>query len=357
MRQATCHDCGLTTTIGSFYSFQGKTYCEPCVWKASKEAAEKGQPSEYTSLTDNSICARCGSYSGDSKDHAVIGKLPLCGTCAPQVISWPYPQWLKASLAVVLALLLIALSTGRKYFKAGKSLYIGERLVDEKQYAKALPYLEETLKIAPRSDKAVFLAAKAALKIGDIATADKAIQGHNGGYFEDANDSDYLEVKALWDRAIGAAEKANKATELAKQGGHDVEAAKLMHDAASAYPEAEGLSEAATQLDAGAAFERKDYDAFLELEQKQWKQYPESGTAAAVASAFACKYAVTGNADFRKQAEDMLKQAEERAKADPKQMENFREYEERIRYRLQSREIIDKPEYDRWFRQGQAAGK
>ena len=357
MRQATCHVCGLTTTIRSFYLFQGKTYCEPCVWQASKEAGEKGEPSEYTSLSDNSICARCGSYSGDTKDYPVIGKLPLCGTCAPQVVSWPYPQWLKASLAVVLGLLLIALATGRKYFQAGKSLYIGERLVDEKQYAKALPYLEETLKIAPRSDKAVFLAAKAALKVGDIDTADKAIQGHDGGHFDDANDSDYLEVKALWDRAIGAADKANKAGELVKQGGHDAEAAKLMHEAASAYPEAEGLAGAATQLDAGVAFERKDYDAFLELEQRQWKQYPESETAAAVASALACKYAVTGNADFRKQAEDMLKEAAERAKADPKQMESFREYEERIRYRLQSREIIDKPEYDRRFRNSQAAGK
>ncbi len=53
----------------------------------------------------------------------------------------------------------------------------------------------------------------------------------------------------------------------------------------------------------------------------------------------------------------MLKEAAERAKADPKLMESFREYEERIRYRLQSREIIDKPEYDRRFRNSQAAGK
>ena len=180
MRQATCQTCGVTTSVNSFYSFQGKTYCEPCVWKASKDAAANGQPAEYVSLTDNSVCARCGAYSGDTKDHPVVGKLALCETCRPQVTNWPYPQWLKASLAVVLALLVIALATGRKYFSAGRNLYIGERLVDESQYAKALPYLEQTLKVAPRSDKAVLLAAKAALKIGDINEANDAIRGHAG---------------------------------------------------------------------------------------------------------------------------------------------------------------------------------
>jgi hypothetical protein len=42
--------------------------------------------------------------------------------------------------------------------------------------------------------------AKAALLTGDVETADKALQGHNDGNFEDGNDSQFLEVKALEDR-------------------------------------------------------------------------------------------------------------------------------------------------------------
>ena len=74
-------------------------------------------------------------------------------------------------------------------------------------------------------------------------------------------------------------------------------------------------------------------------------------------SALACKYAVTGDANLRKQSEDMLKESQERAKSTPEGVKWFEEYAERIHHRLQSREIIDKTEYDRRFRQGQAAGK
>src|SRR5215467_12881541 len=126
MRQATCSQCGLTTTVRSFYTMNGKVYCEPCVWKASREAKEAGQPADYVAMPDNSICARCGSYSGDTTDHLLVGKLPLCSNCAGKVADWPYPGWLKLALASVFVLLAFALVHGRKYFHAGRTMYIGE---------------------------------------------------------------------------------------------------------------------------------------------------------------------------------------------------------------------------------------
>jgi hypothetical protein len=352
MRQGTCCECGLTTSIRSFYSFNGRIYCEPCVWKASREAKEKGEPSEYVSLTDNSVCARCGVSSGDA-EHLVVGKLPLCATCAPQVSNWPYPVWLKASLAALMILLVFALMHGRKYFHAGRTMYIGERLVEESHYAEALPYLQETLRIAPESDKAVLLTAKAALKSGDIEAADKAIQGHSGGHFEDGNDAAYLEVRAIWDRATAAAEKADKAAKLVEEEGHSAEAAQLIHEAATSYPEAGGLAVSAEYLDESAAFDRKDYDAFLSIAQKIWKEHPSANTSAAVSSAMACKYAVTGDIAYRRQAEEMLGKAEQQAQGDTEALKSFQEYAERIRFRLDKRQIMDKKEYDQKFRGAQ----
>src|SRR3954469_11107897 len=165
MRQAACNECGLTATVRSFYTMDGKTYCEPCVWKCSKAAREAGRAAEYLPLQDNSVCGRCGAYSGDAADHPVVGKLPLCAGCASQVANWPYPGWLKISMAALLVLLTAALFQGRSYFHAGRTMYIGERLVDEHQYERALPFLKETLRVAPQSDKAVLLTAKAALAI------------------------------------------------------------------------------------------------------------------------------------------------------------------------------------------------
>lgn len=350
MRQATCCQCGLTTTVRSFYTMDGRTYCEPCVWKAARQAKEAGRPADYTALRDNSICARCGTYSGDTADHQIFGRLPLCANCGTQVANWPYPAWLKVSLVSLLVLLAVALVHGRKYFHAGRAMYVGERLVHQGQYAKALPYLQETLRTAPESDKAVLLTAKAALAIGDIPTAQKAIQGHSGGNFKDADSSDFREVKQMWDRANQAMGKADAAIKLAQQDGHAAEAAQLMHQAASIYPEARGLAVAAEGFEEGVAFEAKDYDKFLAIARKQWLQFPSSETAGAVASALACKYALSGDSKYRQEAEEMLQISRQKLGADSAEQRGFQEYSERIRYRLDSRQIISKTEYDRKFR-------
>jgi hypothetical protein len=324
------------------------------VWKAAREAKEAGRAAEYTAVPDHSGCARCGAYSGDSADHPLVGKLPLCATCAPQVLDWPYPAWLKSSLAVLLVLLVVALLHGRKYFHAGRDMYVGEHLVEQRKYGEALPYLQEALRIAPGSDKAVLLTAKAALLSGEYDIADKAIEGHDNRHFDDADSAAFKEVNAIWNRASSAAEKAVQASKLEEQEGHAAEAAALMHEAANLYPEAPGLAINAENFDEGAAFERKDYDAFLAIAQNQWKEHPGPSTAAAVAGALACKYAVTGNPEYRKQSEDMMATARKGVQGSAEGEKELQEYAERIRYRLDSRQIIAKQEYDRKFRSQQA---
>jgi len=356
MRQGTCCQCGLTTSLRSFYSLNGMTYCEPCVWKASREARENGLPAEYVSLTDNSVCARCGVHN-DAAEFPLIGKHPMCPTCGPLVSDWPYPQWLKLALLGLLALLVVALLHGRKYFHAGRTMYIGERLVGEKHYAEALPFLKETLQVAPASDKAVLLAAKAALLSGDVESAQKALLGHNNGSFEDNTDSDVQEVDGLWKRALDAYDKAGQAAKLEEQDGQGVEAARLMHQAASLYPEAATLAVAADYYDEGAAFERKDYDGYLTMAERHWKLNPIAETAGHMASALACKYAVTGEAAYRQRSEEMLAKSQRLAQGDSEQEKQFQEYAERIRYRLDKRDIITRNEYDRRFRGGDKQGK
>jgi len=351
MRQDVCSECGVSGT-GSRYLLKDRVYCEPCVGKASREAMEKGESPHYIPLSQSRVCARCGA-SNELIDFTTLRGQGLCPACRQQLQNWPYPNWLKIGLAGVLLLLAVALVNGRKYFHAGRSLYIGERLVDEAHFEQALPYLQESLRIAPESDKAVLLTAKAALKVGRVDIANNAIQGHEGGHFEDPGE-DFQEVKALWDRANKAFEKADKAAKLEDQDGHAAEAAKLMHEAATEYPESKGLAITADMFDEGTAFEDKDYDKFVSIAQKQWSSYPDSGTAAVLSSAFACKYAITEDPNYKKQSEDMLKEAERRGGQTPDDKKSFEEYAERIRYRLSSREIISKTEYNRRFRSAQA---
>jgi hypothetical protein len=72
--------------------------------------------------------------------------------------------------------------------------------------------------------------------------------------------------------------KADKASKLEEQDGHAAEAAKLMHEAATEYPQATGLGIAARMYEEGAAFERKDYDAFLSIAEGLWKAYSGPST-------------------------------------------------------------------------------
>jgi tetratricopeptide (TPR) repeat protein len=232
MQESKCCGCGLTGPARSFYSLNGQIYCEPCVWKASKEAAARNEPAEYISLGYDTACARCGKDSG-SVVLTKVGNTPLCTDCQQIVYNWPYPRWLKLSLAFLLALLVISLWHGKKYFVAGKSLYVGERLVEEHNYAQAIPYLKSAVDIAPQSDKAVLLYAIACLRTGGFMPAMEAIDKHNSGHFEDANNPLFAEANQLAERAGEAYKKAQEAFELAKKSGHAAEAAQKMRAALS----------------------------------------------------------------------------------------------------------------------------
>lgn len=357
MSDATCSACGVTAPVRSLFDLNGQTYCANCVRTAAENARRSGQPSAFMPLINRSICARCNTYMGSDAMATQIGGARFCSACAPLIKDWDYPVWLKIGLASLLLLLVVALAHGRKYFHAGRAMYIGERLVEQQKYAEALPYLKETLTIAPNSDKASLLAAKSALMIGDVESADKALHEHDGGHYEDGQNAQFLEVNSLWDRANEALKKADEAGKLAKEDGKSAQAAKLMHQAAALYPQLPSLVFAAESLDAGAAFERRDFDSFLAISENQWKEQSDWNTASQLASALACKYAISGVSDFRARAEEMLAKANQLAQSDVGAVNSLAEYAPRIQYRLESRKIISRQEYDRRFRGGKSSAE
>jgi len=329
MSETLCSRCGQSTAAQSAYDLNGKTYCASCVRQASAEAKAAGQPDAPVAHLSRPVSA------GEIRDFT-------------------YPQWLKLSFAGLVLLLGVALVNGGKYFAAGRSLYVGERLVQDKKYAEALPYLERTLRTAPSSDKAALLAAKAALLSGHPEVAARALKGHNDGYFDDAGKPAFQEVNDLWNRAIDAAGKLQQAQKLSEQDGRAAEAAALVHSAAAEYPQFPQMALILAAYDGGVAFEKKDYDGFLALSERNWAEHPSSVTASGLASALDCKYAVTGDQRYRQRSEELMAKAREMAQGDKDVLSNLDEYEERHRYRLESREIISKREFDRRFRKAAA---
>ena len=346
MRRATCSQCGVSGPLQTYFAYNNQIYCRYCADPLKFDTVPGAKPAV---LIDPTICSRCGADNGDS-EYPRLGVLPFCHNCHTYVEANPYPVWLKTGLVALLALLAVALVHGRRYFSAGRQMYIGEKLVEEGKYAEAVPHLKQTVQVAPGSDKAVLLLAKAALLSGDPDAASDAVRGHSNGQGFD-QDSDVQEVESLFSRSKAAMDKANKAIAMVQQSGKGTEAAALMHQAAAEYPEMRALKDLMLSFDAGAAYEKKDYDQFIAMSEQYVKAEPNSpGAVAELASAYACKFAVTGDPAWKQRTEDLLEKSRQLSQGSPDDQKAFEEYAERTRYRLSSREIIDKPEYDRRFR-------
>ena len=348
MLQGKCEQCGLTDSAGSFKSVNGKLCCGRCAQQLAEQAQEKKQNLEIARVIDPTICSQCRADNG-YQEFRLIGNMPFCPRCEAALYERPFPPWLRLGLAGLLALLGFALVHGAPFFKAGRSLAIGERLVAYRRYSEAIPPLHTTLAIAPDCEKCVLLLGKAELLTGKFEEANKLLTSHNGGNYKKGELFD--EVARINARTVKAMEKANQARKLYDQKKWE-EAARSMHEAAALYPELPDLADAIGAYDAAVAFEQKDYDRFLDIAEKGWEGHSQSsGYVGMLASALACKYAVTGDPAYRKRSDEMLDRGRRLEDSSPQAKESEKEFEERIRYRLQSRRIIDTDEYNRRFRQ------
>src|SRR5215813_6019519 len=345
MRQATCQVCHAEQPAGEMLVLTGQPICLPCAEAKASDAKAGGYNLEFARIIDPTVCGLCKTDYGSS-ELSVIGGTPVCGNCAKGLYERAYPGWLKLAMAGLLVLLAGSLWRGVPYFKAGQHLVLAERAMDRKDYKTASAQFAEVLKVSPKAQKVLLLGGKANLMSGDVRGAQKFLKQRET---YDSNGL-FIEVSRMWNRALNAYEKAEQAQKLA-ESHQDEEAAHLMREASNEYPQSQDLAVSALSLEEGLAFNRKDYDAFLRLSQAFRDREPDNPMAiGGVASALACKYAVTGDQQFPTQAEQMLEKARVQAQS-PEAKAAVEEYAERIRYRLESRVIIDKPEYDRRFRQ------
>ncbi len=346
MRLAKCKACGFSHPFNSLYRYQDELYCEPCAQKLHDQAAAAEQAIQFEAVADPTVCFRCGSDNGSVEFPAVAG-VHACPACTAALYNRPFPSWLKAALAVLLALLGYSLVHGARYFNSGRQLVAGERLLAQQRYAEAVAPLEQVVQAAPVCEKCILLLGKALFLSGRPDRAWQELQKHNNGQFKESRHT--KEIDPIARRAADALDKSAQARQLYDEKKYD-EAVARLREAEQLYPELPGWQDGIIQVEVGAAFERKDYDAFLRLAEDYWKRNPQSAMAAAqVASARACRYAVSGDSSLSARAEEMLGTARGLATSAEEQQQ-FQEYDERIRHRLRTREIIEKDEYDRRYR-------
>lgn len=227
----------------------------------------------------------------------------MCDTCTAFFRNRPFPTWLKWSFVGFVCVAIAAQACNWRYFMAYIEMLRGNRALAKGNVDAATDLLDSAAKQVP--------------DVPELAVMPNVL----------------------------------RAMQLINQE-KDEEALVLLQSAKfRAPPElAATIHAGEIQADIGIAFRKKDYDAFLSLAQEMEKLEPESLTAVCdVASAFACKYAVSGNAAFRDQSLQYLNRA--KGLAGPGE-ERFAEYENRIQHRLATRKIITGKEFKEQFPNG-----
>ena len=300
MRKTPCAACAADVALGETFRVAGKTpLCEPCANAALQQLGLKTVPAGTVERNiDPTLCGRCGVDWGTA-ELGRVGSTPLCATCTAHVRNFPFPRWVKVSFAVLMVVVVADAIINARYVFALRALKQGSRLAQAGNVDGAADQLEAASRHV-KGSREVHLAA--------VTFRGISLLNH--------------------DRAAEAEKVLEKEH---PDGAHELYEFALL----SAH--------------IGAAFDRHDYDAFLAHAKTFLEKMPKSSRAlGSVSSAYACKFAVSGNEEFRTASLDFLERARHAEEKDA----DFVEYEARIRHRLATREIIDAAEYRRRFGKG-----
>jgi tetratricopeptide (TPR) repeat protein len=251
--------------------------------------------------------------------------------------------WIAGGVALVAALLFVV-----RPLLASRELRTAERLIAAGQYGAAIDALDPVLARSPGSERAVLLKMKAEFLRGNWQGAGLLAQQNQGRTMKGELAG---EVTAISQRVQAALEKTAQAKEV-YQRGDMAKAQALMAEAANLYPESAEVQDQLASLQANVAFQSRDYAAFLALAEAGLARRPDSPVSVGtLASALSAQYAATGDPAYRTRALEALDRAKAMAERSPVARAYYEEYGDRVRHRLDTREIIDKAEYDRRFRQ------
>jgi len=226
--------------------------------------------------------------------------MPLCGACHRLTQKYPVPGWVKVFFAVVAVLVLLGAAYNARFALAYYEVRRGFGALDQGDFAGASERFRSAAQRVPES--------------GDLAAL--------AGYFE--------------------------GVELLAEG-RSAEALTRLRGLDGKLPPNFQVEEVMKEAERGAAFDSKDYDRLLELSLAALQRSPGDAKAlGAVASAYACKFAATGDEAFQRQSLDYLSQADARGGQDPA----WQEYRQRIRHRLATREILVPAEFHRRYPDG-----
>jgi tetratricopeptide (TPR) repeat protein len=302
MKQVACTECQQLAPIGETLLVKQQHVCSSCVEGVLAQAAEKGiTKNDVFRASDPTVCTQCKADNGAEELPHLAG-MPVCATCEDRFRNRPYPTWLKLAFIGLLTLAVFSFGWNWRFLAATREIHQMQRALLKQDFERAANFADQASRHVPEIPE---FAGMAAFNHGlDALAKDQAAQA-----------VDYL----------------RKAKQSPNSGQ---------------LPEVDLFL---LRAEAIAAFDAKQYDDYLAKAKALIGRTPgDSSAVAMVASAYACKYAVTGNEEFRNEALKNLERAAKMAGKDP----DAANYRERILYRIDTREILTRKEFERRFPHG-----
>lgn len=302
MKKATCGRCGKEFSLSEMVRTDDQTLCIPCANAALSAGVELGK---VTRLVDDTICGNCHEDFGRDELPPVAG-VPMCRKCTEHFRHRPFPTWVKVAAAGLAVLVIFGMWRSLRFVEG-------------------------------------YLAAKRAVAASAAHDLDRT-HAEMALALEKVPESLQFQVEEPLLHGI-----------ILLRDDKDEEALEVFHEAQrrAGGKRVDGLDGWILQAEIGAAFNRKDYDAFLARSQDQLRLTNNAQSNAYVASALACKYAVTGDETYKARSLDALTKAKQLAAAEKA---DLGDYVERIEHRLTSREIITTGEYHKRFPKPEGQG-
>src|SRR5205823_6435284 len=195
----------------------------------------------------------------------LLAGAPTCESCEAFFRHRPYPAWLKAAAFVLLLLAAVALVHNWRFVQAYLEWNRGTRLLQKGDLDKAIPLITAAADHVPESEE--------------------------------------LTTAASMFRAI-----------ILLKEDKSREALQLLQQCKKHWPNNPAVNSLIVQAELSVAFDDKDYDKFVARAQDLLKANPNDPTAlATVASAYACKYAASGEDQFKKESLHYLDVAGQKA--------------------------------------------
>jgi hypothetical protein len=293
-----CDACGKTFSLNDIFIIENNKLCANCAEEFRK--THKDIPvKEFKRQQDRTVCVNCHKDNGINEFSLMAGR-PVCEECAAFFRNRPYPAWIKMAMAGLAAIVIISFAWNWRFIQAYHDIKLTNYVTDANQASKLFHSAAQRVPEAKG--------------VSTMAT-----------YFDG--------IQLLKD-------------------DKSAEALKLFIYCKENLPSVPFLDEAIVNAEIGVAFDNKDYDKFITLAKQSSEKHPnEPYGMAQIASAYSCKYAVTADEQFKQLSLDFLKKAKTLAEQ-KEDLKNLEEYEDRILYRLETREIINKKAFNDKFPNG-----